>query len=107
MVSSCSSLNLGLGFSLLEKGDANSVVPKVLGAASLDTAPAAWRSGCAHHPFSILLLLFSPPHLFPRAIPSQELPWEAGDGFGVLDGGSFPIFLVFPRTKSLLSPWWV
>lgn len=31
MVFSCSSLNLGLGFSLLEKGGANSVVPEVLG----------------------------------------------------------------------------
>lgn len=98
MVSSCSSQNLGLGFSLLEKKKFEICDPGTTWLGEL---------GCAHHSFSILLLLFSSLHLFPRVIPREELLWEAGDGFGMLDNGSFPISLEFPRTKSLLSPWWV
>lgn len=103
MVFSCSSLNLGLGFSLLEKGGANSVVPEVLGQLPWIQLLLLGELGLCPP-----LLLHPPPALFPSAsFPKcHSQRGEAGYGFGVPDRGSFPTFLVSPRTKSLRSPRW-
>lgn len=103
MVFSCSSLNLGLGFSLLEKGGANSVVPEVLGRPPWIQLLLLGELGLCPP-----LLLHPPPALFSSAsFPKRHSQrGEAGYGFGVPDRGSFPTFLVSPRTKSLRSPRW-
>lgn len=80
MVSSCSSLNLGLGFSLLEKGDANSVVPEVLG-------QALWIQLRELSPFSITPSPFSSCSFLLPVFPQESFPARSCSGRLGLDLG--------------------